>query len=144
MSTTNYSDVTKNFSAVAVQVFEGDLEFTERHPPGLTAAILHLSGHYLEDISQADLAEISCISASHLSHLFRSILKIRFKGLLVQLRLQYAVSLLKDNPEIEITDLYLQSGFGDLSNFEKMFRRYLGRDVRVVRRMIMEQQMVAA
>ena len=112
------------FSDTAKKVFAGDLEFTGRLHPRLAVAIKHLSERYLEHMSQSELAQLSCISASHLAFLFRSQLRMRFKELIVQLRLLYAISLMNENPKILIPDLYLQAGFIDLSHFEKMFRRY--------------------
>lgn len=125
-----------HISDVAKKIFSGDLEFTRGLHPGLARALYSLSERYLGHMSQSELAQLSCISASHLAFLFRSQLRMRFKALLVELRLLYAISLLRENPKILITDLCLQSGFGDLSHFEKMFRRYTSLSVREARRYI--------
>ena len=127
---------TDSFSETAKKMFVGDLEFARQLHPRLAMALQYLSVHYLSDLSQVALAERSCVSASHLAFLFRSELKTRFKVLLVELRLLYALSLLREDPRILITDLCLRCGFGDLSHFEKMFRRYMGSAPRDYRRTI--------
>ncbi|MCV6589003.1 MAG: helix-turn-helix domain-containing protein [Marinobacterium sp.] len=136
---TNNPQLEESFSALSKAVFFNSFEITPALHPRLVTAIKILTEDYLFNLSQSELAERSCISASHLAYLFRTQLGIRFKELLVQLRLLYALSLLKKDPRILITDLCLQAGFGDLSHFEKMFRRYTALSPREARRYFIDK-----
>ncbi|WP_421846584.1 helix-turn-helix domain-containing protein [Marinomonas sp.] len=93
---------------------------------GLKKAILYMGENFKEDISLANLSDVACTSSSHLSFLFRNYLDLSFKTILVQVRVRYAKQLIEASPQMKITDISLQSGFGDLSHFEKMFKRYVG------------------
>ncbi len=99
--------------------------WTNMHP-ALTKALLFLSEHFHEDISLSQIAAASYTSASHLSYLFREHLGSSFKSMLCQLRIREAQRLIMTNPLIKITDVCMSAGFGDLSHFEKMFKRYTG------------------
>lgn len=103
-----------------------DLDIYRHIHLGLYKALEYLSRHFLEDVSLHDLSNACYTSPSHLSFLFREHLNRPFKSILVQLRMQYAKGLIIDCPTIKITDVCLQSGFGDLSHFEKMFKRHFG------------------
>ncbi|WP_051680672.1 AraC family transcriptional regulator [Vibrio rhizosphaerae] len=105
--------------------------------PALSKALMFLSEHFQEDISLSQIAAASYTSASHLSYLFREHLGSSFKTILCQLRIREAQRLIMTNPLIKITDVCMSAGFGDLSHFEKMFKRYTGstpREYRQVQR----------
>ncbi|CAM3777560.1 AraC family transcriptional regulator [Vibrio aquimaris] len=103
-----------------------DLEVYRHIHIGLYKALEYLSRHFLDDVSLHDLSNACYTSPSHLSFLFREHLNRPFKSILVQLRMQHAKELIANCPTIKITDVCLQSGFGDLSHFEKMFKRHFG------------------
>ncbi|KUI97903.1 AraC family transcriptional regulator [Vibrio sp. MEBiC08052] len=110
--------------------------WTNMHP-ALSKALLFLSEHFHEEISLSQIAAASYTSASHLSYLFREHLGSSFKTMLCQLRIREAQRLIMTNPLIKITDVCMSAGFGDLSHFEKMFKRYAGctpREYRQVQR----------
>lgn len=93
---------------------------------GLQKALMYLAENYKQEITLTALSNVACTSSSHLSYLFRRHLNLSFKTILVQLRIRYAKRLIEDVPRMKITDISLESGFGDLSHFEKMFKRYIG------------------
>ena len=94
--------------------------------PSLQRAISWLGEHFCEDFSLTNLAEASYVSHSHLSYLFKSELGVSFKAFLAMIRIEKAKSLLIQNPEDRITDIALDAGFGDLSHFEKTFKKIAG------------------
>lgn len=100
-------------------------ELRQLHP-ALLKALKFMGEHFREEISLADLSNASYASSSHLSFLFREYLGHSFKTILVQLRIRYAQECIMHSPMLQITDICLRSGFGDLSHFEKMFKRYVG------------------
>ncbi|MCE4554583.1 helix-turn-helix domain-containing protein [Roseateles cellulosilyticus] len=101
---------------------------------GLRKALLYLGEHYAEPISLELLAGQAHVSASHLGFLFRSSLSTTFKPLLQQIRIEKAKELLGHERGPRITEVALSVGFGDLSHFEKSFRRHVGRSPREFRR----------
>jgi len=91
---------------------------------GLQKALRYLAENYTESISLTLLAKNVFISPSHLSYLFKHYLKKTFKQILSELRIERAKQIFASTPLIRITDVSLDVGFGDLSHFEKIFKRY--------------------
>ena len=115
-------------------VLERKFDALQQIHPGVLKALIYLSYNFKEDISLADLAGAAFTSSSHLSYLFREHLHHSFKTILVQVRVRYAKRMIDSAPMLKITDICLRSGFGDLSHFEKMFKRYVGCTPRQYRR----------
>ncbi|NYI32060.1 transcriptional regulator with AAA-type ATPase domain/AraC-like DNA-binding protein [Xanthomonas arboricola] len=92
----------------------------------LRRALVHLGDHYAESLTLGDLARQAHVSQSHLGFLFRDELGTPFKPMLQQLRIEKAKELLQQQPKLRITEVALKVGFGDLSHFEKSFRRLVG------------------
>lgn len=93
----------------------------------LRKALLYLGEHYAEPVSLGQLAGQADVSPSHLGYLFRSVLSMTFKPLLQHIRIEKAKEILSAAPRQRITEVALNVGFGDLSHFEKSFRRIVGR-----------------
>jgi DNA-binding NtrC family response regulator len=100
----------------------------------LRKALVYLSQHYAEPISLPLLARQAHVSPSHLTHLFRSRLGMAFKPFLSGIRVHKAKEILISDSRQRITDVALSVGFGDLSHFEKSFRRRVGQSPREFRR----------
>lgn len=101
---------------------------------GVQRALLYMSKQYQTDISLTELAENAYLSASHLSFLFKKMLGVPFKVLLAEVRIEKAKKLLVENPALSVTEVSLDSGFGDLSHFERTFKRIVGVNPREYRR----------
>ncbi|MBB5768351.1 AraC family transcriptional regulator [Xanthomonas euroxanthea] len=99
----------------------------------LRRALVHLGEHYAEPLTLGDLARQAHVSQSHLGFLFRDELGTPFKPMLQQLRIEKAKELLHQQRKLRITEVALKVGFGDLSHFEKSFRRLVGVSPRVFR-----------
>ncbi|CEE45759.1 Transcriptional regulator (fragment) [Xanthomonas citri pv. citri] len=100
----------------------------------LRRALVHLGEHYAEPLTLGDLARQAHVSQSHLGFLFRDELGTPFKPMLQQLRIEKAKELLHQQRKLRITEVALKVGFGDLSHFEKSFRRLAGVSPREFRR----------
>ncbi|AJX33042.1 helix-turn-helix domain-containing protein [Burkholderia oklahomensis] len=92
----------------------------------LRRALLYLGEHYANPISMEQLAQHAHVSPSHLSYLFRHTLNVAFKPLLQQIRIEKAKEMLMRDDCPRVTEVALSVGFGDLSHFEKSFRRIVG------------------
>ncbi|CAG9235140.1 Transcriptional regulator [Burkholderia gladioli] len=99
----------------------------------LRRALGYLGEHYATPISMDELARHAHVSPSHLSHLFRHSLDTAFKPLLQCIRIEKSKELLTHGAGMRITDVALSVGFGDLSHFEKSFRRMVGMSPREFR-----------
>ena len=93
---------------------------------GLKKALVYIGDNYTRDITLNELAQNAFVSPSHLSFLFKNHLNRSFKQVLSALRIERAKLTFLANPYMRITDVSLEVGFGDLSHFEKVFKRYTG------------------
>lgn len=84
-----------------------------------------IEAHSTEEIDLARVAKRSGISAFHFLRVFANVLGVTPHQYLVRARLKHAARLLTDE-ERAITDIALDVGFADLSNFVRSFRRAAG------------------
>lgn len=101
---------------------------------GLRKALTFLGERYADPITLDELSRQAHVSPSHLSYLFRTELQTSFKGLLGRIRIHKARELLAADRRLPITEVAMSVGYGDLSHFEKSFRRLVGESPREYRR----------
>jgi AraC-like DNA-binding protein len=84
-----------------------------------------LDHHYRESHSLASLAERAQLERTYFSSRFTKVVGLSTSEYVARLRIRYAIGLLQstDEPIITISRL---SGFNDLSNFGRTFRRLMG------------------
>jgi AraC family transcriptional regulator len=97
------------------------------------AAMLHMEAHGMQDLSLDDLARAVDLSPFHLLRVFRQAIGITPHQYLMRVRLQRAIALLRDT-QLPIIDIAYASGWADLSNFNRAFRRELRCSPRELRR----------
>lgn len=95
----------------------------ERHRAVDAAA--WIEAHSTQDIDLARVAKRSGISPFHFLRVFANVLGVTPHQYLVRARLKHAARLLADE-ERAVTDIALDVGFADLSNFVRSFRRAAG------------------
>ena len=113
--------------ALADALMRGDPAVTRNCHPGLKNALDYLASNLHEPISLHELSRHAGLSASHLAYLFQKTLGVNFKSLLAALRILEARQLLVDKPQMRITEISFQVGFGDLRHFERTFKRLIGK-----------------
>jgi AraC family transcriptional regulator len=96
-------------------------------------AALFLDAFAHEPIDLATTAREASLSPFHFLRLFSAVLGVTPHQYLVRSRLKRAARLLAE-PERSITDISLDVGFGDLSNFVRTFHRAAGVSPRAYRR----------
>jgi len=96
-------------------------------------AALWISEHAPEPIDLAAIARLSGLSPFHFLRSFAKTIGVTPHQYLVRCRLQQAARLLAER-ERAITDIALDCGFNDLSNFIRTFRRAAGMSPRAFRR----------
>lgn len=85
-------------------------------------AQMYIDLHFTEELRIADIAKELYISASYLTHRFKAITGYTPMEYLKLKRLSYAHDLLMHS-EITVTDTAYKSGFPDVNNFIKMFKK---------------------
>jgi AraC-like DNA-binding protein len=93
-----------------------------------------LDAHAQDLVTLDAAAESAGLSSFHFLRLFRDVVGITPHQYLIRCRLRYAAQRLPDST-VSITDVALDSGFSDLSNFVRTFRRAAGVSPRAFRRM---------
>ncbi len=91
----------------------------------LGKSILYLHRHFTEPVTLADLAELTHLSRSYFSELFRESTGMTFKSYLIGLRLRSACRLLA-NTSMSVTDICFASGFESFSHFMRTFKARFG------------------
>jgi len=76
--------------------------------------------HYLTDISIPELAQKFKMSVTAFSHYFKKKTGKTFTALIIEMRLGYACNLLA-NTNLSISEIAFQSGFNNLSYFNRVF-----------------------
>ena len=84
-----------------------------------------IDAHAEQDIALAEAAAQAQLSSFHFLRVFRSVLGVTPHQYLVRARLRRAARLLADDAR-SITDIALDVGFADLSNFVRTFHRAAG------------------
>ena len=85
----------------------------------------YIKQHCNEEISLDDIAEMSGFSKFHFSRLFKEFTGTSYYKYLNQRRIEFAEQLLLD-PEINITEAAVRSGFNSISAFIRMFKQIKG------------------
>ncbi len=85
----------------------------------------HLNEHYTQPIDQAQMARMLHLSPSAFSRFFHRVTGRTFIEFVHRLRVNHAARLLIDTDQ-PITEVCFSSGFGNLSNFNRRFRRGQG------------------
>lgn len=100
-----------------------DVESKSKKYRALTRVTRYIDDHYSEGVSLEEVAEATGISRYYVSHLFKELMGTTFVGYVNDLRLSRAAILLvtTDRPIIEIAS---QSGFNNLSNFNRAFKMH--------------------
>lgn len=85
----------------------------------------YIAGHFADNISLNELAEIFHLNPSYLSALFKQVTGLSFKDYLNQIRTEEAKRLLADT-DYSIMEIAVACGFNDQSYFTKVFKKYTG------------------
>lgn len=121
---------------IAKNLADGKLVDLEGTHPNLSTTLGYLRDHFNEDITLGELASKAYVSPSHLSHLLKTTLGKSFKQFHTQIRVERAKVLLGENPLMKVTEISLEVGYGDLSHFEKTFKRIVGMSPKNYRQMV--------
>ena len=97
----------------------------DRTPENIKKLLVYLSSHYLDSISNADIAGAFSFHPNHLSRIFKEYTGKTLHSYIIELRLQNANKLLltTDDPVSAISEI---CGFDSPAYFIKCFKRHFG------------------
>lgn len=101
-------------------------------------AIRYMEEHYNEKITLLDVAEHVYVSQWHLSKLIAKNTNQSFSDILNSIRVQKAKELLM-NPALRIWEISDMVGFGDVSHFSRIFKKYENMSANEYRNQLPEQ-----
>jgi AraC-like DNA-binding protein len=88
-------------------------------------ALQYVMQNFQKDIQIRDLLEVTNMSYATFYNYFKRNYKMPFKEYLLEIRVEYACKLLKDEA-LNISEVAYSCGFENLSNFNRQFRRLRG------------------
>jgi AraC-like DNA-binding protein len=91
----------------------------------ITASMTYINNHYNQDLSLEDVAEFAGFSRYYFSRSFKKQTGYSFKDYLCQKRLQVAMDLLIRTDK-SMKDVAVESGFGSVATFNRVFREKKG------------------
>lgn len=103
-----------------------ELDLGAQADRGVNRAIAHLRENLTETVSEQELARLVGQSPSAFSRAFKrhtGTTLVRYKN---QLRIDLACQLLLTRPEVQISEICYEVGFGNLSNFNRHFLKLKG------------------
>jgi AraC-like DNA-binding protein len=93
--------------------------------PDITTIKNFILAHASEPLRLRDVSEQLHVSAAYFSRLFKKASGIGFSEFLARIRVEKAKDFLA-NPDLLITEVADQAGFGSLSQFNRVFHRFAG------------------
>lgn len=93
--------------------------------PAIRQALGYIHYHFRESLRLQDAAAVARLSPSYFSHCFHQETGIPFQQYVLDLRLQFAWSLLSAS-RLSVTEISHAAGFNTLTYFEKVFKRKYG------------------
>jgi len=108
---------------------------TNSHPPSdkdskrINDVINYILTHYNEDISLDKIAKIANYSRAAFCRFFKQRTRKTFSTFLNEVRVSQACKLLR-NSDLSISQICYESGYNNISNFNRQFKKYTGRTPR--------------
>lgn len=88
--------------------------------------IRYIEDNYQKSLSLKDTAEYLGYTSEHLSRMFKKQVGMNFSRYLQEIRLNHAMTLLRESESISLTDCALESGFPNSRSFISAFRNRFG------------------
>lgn len=96
--------------------------FMMKENESMQRALQYIMQNFQKEIQIKDLLEVTNMSYASFYNYFRRNYKVPFKEYLLDIRVDYACKLLKDE-SLNISEIAYSCGFENLSNFNRQFRR---------------------
>lgn len=107
------------------------------HSERLERVCSYLLSHFQEEISHKDMAKLAHYSPAAFSRVFKRATRKTFTRFLTEIRLGHACGLLRDT-DWPVLRICQESGFQNLSNFNRRFQETFGMSPRTYRKQVTE------
>lgn len=92
----------------------------------LEQAFSYMDSHYSEKITLDEVAAVAYMSSNYFSSYFRKVTNVSFSEYVTRLRISHARELLRDTDK-SVTEIALECGFHNISNFYRLYKKYVGK-----------------
>lgn len=116
--------LSKNLKPISSSGFKPVAE--EKSTNKINAVYNYTLAHFKEKITLKQIADISNISPNSFCRYFKTHTRKTYNSFLQELRVGYASKLLIEN-KLSITEICFESGFNNITNFYKAFRKITGK-----------------
>ncbi len=113
----------KRLAADFVQLKPGD--FSEIKNDKIRQALKYIHEHFSEPISLTSVCDTVVINQAYFSEIFKKEIGIGFNNYLQNLRIEQAATLLRERPDLTVSDIAHISGFQDPNYFCRVFKKHL-------------------
>jgi YesN/AraC family two-component response regulator len=96
--------------------------FSPQHLVNIRKVIRYIDDNYMTGIDLEEAARIACMSPCHFSRVFKKAHGTGFKEYLHRKRIEKAMELLH-NPALSVAEIAFAVGYGDLTQFERIFKK---------------------
>lgn len=101
-----------------------------QNPPEYVArvnrAIDHVVRNLREPLRLEDLSRVACFSPFHFHRIFRSLMGETLNQFVRRIRLERALYLMSHKPDLSLTEIAFECGFGSSSDFARSFKKRFG------------------
>ena len=111
--------INRNIDLMVVDIVS---ESDKRH---IRAALTYIDEHFIDEISQTDVAEYVGLSQYYFSRLFKKYMSKNIAAYISEVRIRHAIGLLADD-SLSIMDCAFKSGFQSITAFNRAFRTVVG------------------
>lgn len=92
----------------------------------INQVVNHIRENLDGDLSLEALAQVACFSPFHFHRIFKTLTGQTISDVVLRLRLERAVMLLRADPSMNVTDAAFESGFVALAHFSRAFKKHFG------------------
>ena len=113
---------------LAVGIARAENEYADHTElcPMIAKAVDYIEKHSGERLSLSDMAELLDVSTAYLSRKFKSELGVGYSDYISSCRLERAGRMLREQPEMSITEIAFSCGFNDSNYFSDKFKKHFG------------------
>jgi len=94
--------------------------------PSMCAALTYIDNNISQHITLRDVAAAAMLSPSYFSASFKRYTGYSLIDYTNAKRIRIASKMLMNNPNVSISEIAIQVGFNNISNFNRAFRKYIG------------------
>ena len=95
----------------------------------LEQAFSYIDEHFCEKITLDEVAAVAYMSPNYFSSYFRKMMNVSFSDYVTRLRIMRVRELLKDENN-SVTEVAMQCGFNNISNFYRLYKKHVGKPPR--------------